>query len=139
MMRSLETVIREDYDDDPVAYAEERHPNDAKWELQKANYQLWYILRERGLLIHIKTVKADFGDDSLKCCEENYPDYTTGQLLIANRSLYNRMRRDGNINKLRKSDRIKSLLENYGLKKNKKNVSLYFRRLRCGEVTLIKG
>lgn len=139
MQRSLEQVIREDYNDNPVAYANERHSDATKWGLQKANYQLWYILWERGLLIHIRTVKADFGKNSLKCCEESYPDYTRGQLFVANRSLYNRMRRDGNINKLRKSERIKSLLENYGLKKNKENVSLYFRRLRCGEIAGIMG
>ena len=96
--RSLECVIREDYNDDPVAYCNRRYSwGPTRWKLQKINYVLWELLNERGLLIHIKTVKSDFGNNSLKCYKDGFLGYTRNELIIAHPGLRKRMYQDGNI------------------------------------------
>ncbi len=98
MIRSLETRIREDYNDNPVAYCNRRYPWDpTRWKLQKINYVLWEILNDRGLLVYIRTVKADFSSGSLKCYKEACLGYTKEELRVANPGLRNRMYRDGTI------------------------------------------
>ncbi len=135
MKRTLAQIIREEYNDDPVAYCNATHPDATPWKLQREKYVLWKILLKRGLLKNLRRVKVDFGDDSYKTYLELYPDEPcTGELRLLNGSLYNRMRRDGNIKKVPKSDRIKTLLENAGLKYCSKNLSLYFKKLGNGEL-----
>ncbi len=95
MKRSLETIIREDYNNNAVAYAKNRYPHKSVNQIERANYVLWRILRERGQLNEIPRQRAEFGPDTWQCYLDNWFGYSRYQLRCASPSFYNRMRREG--------------------------------------------
>lgn len=105
MQRSLAQIIREDYNDDPVAYYEANFSGVARTELKKLSSVLYELLRKRDLLEEVKTlrnglvgiIKSDYGDDVVKYYDKKYPMVPRGQLKRKNRHLYELMIRRGEI------------------------------------------
>lgn len=105
MIRSLETIIREDYDNNPVFLYRAKHAGLTRSPLRKANWMLWKILRDRGMLNQILTAKVSYGRNSLKYYHEHFEGDSPYQVRMKDPSFYNRLRNDGNLRFLPRRNR----------------------------------
>lgn len=105
MRRSLETIIREDYDDDAVAYALKVCPGSTVGQINLKKPYLWKILKKRGLLSQLPRQRAEFGPDIWQCYLDTWFGLSRYQLRCVSPSGYNRMRKEGLLDRIPLLDR----------------------------------
>lgn len=106
LARSLEQVVREDYDDDPIAYKDRFYPDAACTELRIIHQALYELIRKRKLLHKVKTlrmglayiIRTQYKGDIVAYYHIKHPDIPPrGKLKRINPTLYKLMQRWGKL------------------------------------------
>lgn len=92
---------------DPLDFYKKHYTGLSRGRLQKEDFGLYMKLWRDGLLNNVPVLRAeqraeqrDFGDDPVTYYKEHYAGLTRGKLQKEDRSLYNRLWRDGLLDKV---------------------------------------